>query len=121
MNSITKRAFRLNTDTEITNFEPFIIPANLLITDKLSAAGFSAEYLAVIETWLAAHFAAVSEREVRTEQLGDANVTYTGKEGEGLNATRFGKQAKVLDTSGILAKLGAKQVLIEFMGDDDSV
>lgn len=110
-----------DADTEIANFEPFITTANILVTTRLGSSGLTADHLAQIETYLAAHFAAIKEKEVKTEQLGDGNATYAGKTNMGLDYTSYGQQAKVIDTTGLLSKLGTTGTLLEFIGDTDSV
>lgn len=57
-----------------------------------------------IEQWLTAHFLASTFNRVASEEkLGDAQVTYTGKWGEGLRSTPYGQMVLLLDTTGLMA------------------
>jgi len=93
--------------TTLTNEQvtPFLISANLLVTDVLSGEGYSAELLREIERWLAAHFLAVRDPQITEEKIGDARARYQGKTGLGLEHTSYGQQAMVLDHHGLLASI----------------
>jgi hypothetical protein len=94
------------TDPEI---DAFITAANLTVTKLLADEDLSDDQLREIERWLAAHFiASTRERQVAQETAGQADTTYVGKSGMGLDATFYGQQAKILDTSGTLASLSDK-------------
>lgn len=93
-------------DTDLTNEQvaPFLAAANTLVTDLLLSESYSNETLKEIERWLAAHFVAVRDPQVTQEKIGDIQATYEGKTGMGLNSTRYGQQAMLLDHHGILAR-----------------
>lgn len=97
-------------DTDITDTTPFITAANLVVTDKLGGQDLSDDYLEEIERWLAAHLACARDPRHKAEKTGDASVTFTGNFGEGLQSTPYGQHVLLLDPTGILAKVGAKQV-----------
>ncbi len=63
---------------------------------------------------LAAHFLTMWERQAKSESVaGEWSITYLGRDGLGLDASLYGQQARVLDCSGTLAKLGLKGVLMQ--------
>ncbi len=85
--------------------------ANRYVSKHLgSVSSLTASQLKDIELYLSAHFAAgtVERGAPRFEQVGDSRVSWEFKGGAGLNATRFGKMALMLDTSGTLASLSGK-------------
>lgn len=86
--------------------------ASLLVTEELTGRSpqQSDARLVQIELYLAGHFAVVSDREgpLASEALGDAVERYHNIYFAGLRSTRFGQQAILLDTSGVLAAMAAK-------------
>lgn len=84
---------------------PFILPANLLVTDVCGAAGYSDEKLEMIERWLGAHFYQILAPGANTERAGRVAQTVRSKVDLGLNVTHYGQQAMVLDTAGGLAEI----------------
>ena len=63
-----------------------------------------------IEMYLAAHFLSITDEggALKFSKLGDASEAYdTGNFGDGLNSTRFGQTAVMLDACGILAGLAS--------------
>ena len=105
--------------TDLTDISPFITAANLTVSDRLGAdTNLSAAQLKEIERWFTAHLIAMSNmdagaRDVDTEGTLDARVTYAGKTGKGLFATRYGQMAVSLDTTGKLASLGKRALLFK--------
>lgn len=104
-------------DTNLTNtiIGAFIRDANLVVTDVLgSDTTLSADQLKSIEKWLTAHFIACTrERQGSKEKVGDADITYQGKTGMGLDSTMYGQQVKMLDSTGKMAQsLGKKSATI---------
>jgi len=87
---------------------PFITIANELVTEYCADEDYTEARLALIETWLAAHFYAVRDLRVASESAG-VSVSYYGSVGQNLSGTMYGQQAMVLDTAGGLASLN-KQV-----------
>ncbi len=90
--------------TEVTLI-PFVISANVLITDLL--AGFLTDgTLKEIERWLAAHMATVSkDRLILEAGAGGATVKYAGHFGAELMSTQYGQMVLMLDTSNRLRNL----------------
>lgn len=110
----TAALVRLIIDTSLSDDQvnTFIAPANLLVTAHCADKGMSAELLAEIERWLAAHFLSVRDQRVAARSIGDVSFTYQGETGLGLDATSYGQQVKLLDTSGRLASAGLKQASV---------
>ena len=97
--------------------QPFIVAASLLIDHYKASAGWSVALQYELERWLTAHLACLRDPRLRDFRDGDTAVQFErGKEGQGLDATSYGQQVKVLDYTGTLARaLGAKAVM--FMVD----
>ncbi len=91
------------------NASPFIEVANLVVDETLASLGMSAERLKQIELYLAAHFMAITEERgaPRRQRLGETVEEWFQDIGKGLNATRFGQQALLLDTTGTLSSENA--------------
>lgn len=93
-----------------STIEAFITAANVIVTSLLGSSGLGTAHLKEIERWLTAHLISCArDRTVRTEQAGQASITYeTQPLGKGLDASLYGQQVKLLDTTGILAaEIGA--------------
>lgn len=65
----------------------------------------SAEELALVEMWLAAHFYQVSDRQYASHATGGASGAYMGTSGLNLDGSTYGQAAKAVDYSGCLAGL----------------
>ena len=98
----------LDTDIDTT---PFITAANLIVTDILGTSDLNSDLLMEIERWLAAHLASVRDQQPSRERIGDAEIYYRGTSGLGLNATLYGQQVMMLDTTGAMSNIGKKKVL----------
>lgn len=94
-------------DTALTDdqVKPFLISANILITDILLDEGYSIDLLKEIEKWLAAHFVAIRDPQVMKEKIGEVDAAYQGKTGLGLNYTSYGQQVMLLEYHGKLAEI----------------
>ena len=92
--------------TTETDFDAFIATANTIVEEQLVGKGMTEERLTQIETYLAAHFLLVRDRQAKTESYGSIGVTYTGEFGMNLKSTTHGQTAVLLDTSGLLVNLG---------------
>lgn len=91
--------------SSLNGLNPFINIANEMVTEccTFQGQGYSASRLAVIETWVAAHFYAVRDPRPVTEQLGAARQTLQKVVDIGLDATQWGQTAMRIDTYGGLA------------------
>lgn len=69
--------------------------------------GYSSDRLELIERWLAAHFVAVAQQEMRVsaERAGPVGQNFKFSTDLGLNNTIYGQQAIRLDTHGGLSRL----------------
>lgn len=89
-----------------TRLNPFIGYASELVTEVCApVTRYSETRLRDIETWLAAHFYAVFDPQFMATTVGDVRTQYESKVDLGLDVTRYGQQAKRLDTEGGLAAL----------------
>lgn len=95
---------------------PFINNANLLITEILANSGLSTDRLKMIELYLSAHFVAVTEEKggLTSSKVGNSSDSFGGDYTQGLNLTRYGQQAVLLDTSGLLAGMATPKKRAEF-------
>jgi len=92
--------------------ESYIEIANSMVTDTVTC-GLAASVLKEIERWLTAHLISITQERVGIkERLGEAEITYAGKFGEGLKGTSYGQMVLQLDTCGSFAKLGTKTITI---------
>ena len=103
-------------DTELNDLSVFIQSATLQV-DRIAAKGLlSTNELKEIERWLSAHFASIRDKRTVKDAVGDSSHTYEGKTGMGLNFTRYGQQALLLDTTGTLAESGKRRATISYLG-----
>ena len=110
-NRVDSEAVKKVVDTDLTDLAPYIDMAHAVVEEHLLSAGMSDALLTMIETQLSGHFLTIiREREVISEKIGDSQVAYGDSVGKGYMATRYGRVACTLDTSGILSTLtGVKQ------------
>jgi hypothetical protein len=87
------------------DLDSFIEVASALVDEVCEPAGYNATRLELIERWLAAHFYAVRDPRAEMEQADTIRAQYETKVDLGLNVTRYGQQAMLLDTAGGLAVL----------------
>lgn len=83
----------------------FIDMAIVYVDEFLSDKGLSDALLRLIAKNVAAHFAFLKEGQLKSETIGPTSSTFNMSSGLGLNATTFGQQAIMLDSSKTLAKL----------------
>lgn len=95
----------LDFNTSINDLNPFIAAAEELVTELCVPAGYSAGRLAIIETWLAAHFVAIRDPRYVSESLGGESFSVAIQTGLNLGLTPYGQQAMLLDTNGSLARI----------------
>lgn len=94
----------IEVDASITDYTPFIAVANTLVTEKCTGGDLTATELEMIERWLAAHFITVRDKQVISAGIsGGPNVKYESKVDLGLDSSRYGQTAMLLDTTGGLA------------------
>lgn len=83
----------------------FIADAIVYVDEFLSDKGLSDALLRLIAKNIAAHFAFLKEGQLKSETIGPTSSTFNMSSGLGLNATTYGQQAIMLDSSKTLAKL----------------
>lgn len=67
------------------------------------------DLLKEIERWYSAHLVASTlHRYTQEEKIGDAQIRYAAKLGEGFNSTPYGQMVLQLDTTGKLANVGKR-------------
>lgn len=117
------QAILLNNYDGEADLTPFITAAALLVTRRCAPLAYSADELAEIERWLAAHFATVPEGQLRAEQAGQGRDEIAIKIDLALDQTTYGQTAKVLDVLGGLAGAGLPQKKVRFFwaGKDPDV
>lgn len=104
----------LETELDNSIVEAYILGANELINSKLTNSGLSESLLEEIERWLTAHMiASTRERQTKKEEAGTAKVEYAGTYGLGLDSTSYGQTVISLDTTGKLADLRKRPILLK--------
>ncbi len=85
----------------------FIADANTVVETNLLGLGLRAAVLKMIEKYLAAHFAAITEERggMLKDKFGDGAVEFSDNYGEGFKGTRFGQMALSLDSTGTLRSI----------------
>ena len=96
------------TDLTATDIEEFITISNLLITEVLGSSSLGTDTLKEIERWVTAHMASAWDQRLKTEKRGDSAVSYQCFQGKGLKSTDYGQRALMLDTTGLLARVGGR-------------
>ena len=106
----------LETTLDDDEVEPFIDTANILVTEYLATplSGKTA-LLKEIETYLAAHFVALRDRIAKSESADGVRFVYEGETGMGLDGSRYGQTAQMLDSSGTLSSLSDEDRIV-FIG-----
>lgn len=105
----------IDFDPSITDLWPFIAAAEELVTEICASTAniapgrtpvvYTANRLAIIETWLAAHFLAIRDPRYQSETISKASVSFQNQVGFNLRLTPYGQQAAMLDTNGGLSWL----------------
>lgn len=95
---------------EDLDLNPFIDVANDLVTMVCAVIptggyDYTTDYLAKIETWLAAHFYAIEDPRSQRDRIGSLTQEIESKVDLGFDVTRYGQMAMRLDLNLGLAKL----------------
>lgn len=112
-------------DTDLTEHEltPFIAAANMMVTQW--CGDLDDDDAVIVETWLAAHFAAQRDKRTGSEGAGGVSESYTIAIEVGLGNTTYGQMAMRLDYSGGLAnaeqaaKVGKRTVGVTWLGTEN--
>ena len=104
----------IDVDTTLI-LTPFIGIAHLIVDENLVDSGYTAARLKEIERWLSAHFVAIRDKRISDEKIGEVAVSYDRAGlGKGLEATTYGQQALMLDSSGLLMQVSGSASLEVF-------
>jgi len=96
----------IETELDDAVIDAYIASASALVDEALRSEALSETLLKEIERWLTAHLLAISrERQPEQASAGPTSIKYQGMSGLGLDASLYGQQVKLLDTSGKLAEL----------------
>lgn len=89
-----------------SGLQPFIDTASSLVDDIAAAdSSISSTRLELIERWLAAHYYEHADPITASRSTGRASGQFQGRTDMGFDSTKYGQEAKRLDTSGLLVKL----------------
>jgi len=91
------------SNDDSTDLTPFIEAANSMVDACCLTAGYTDAKLELIERWLSAHFFCILAPRASEEAAGAVRERFESKVDLGLDVTRYGQQAKRLDTAGGLA------------------
>lgn len=98
----------IDTTLDEQALQPFIRSASLLVDEHLAdyLPAIGTELLTEIETYLAAHFVTLWDPRMSEGAAGGTTFKYEGPaSGNGLDASKYGAMAQLLDPSGSLSKL----------------
>lgn len=101
---------------------PFITAANSLVEEIATESGHEEARLALIETWLAAHFYTIRDPRVTAERAGPVSANYQSAVALGLSSSHYGQMAITLDTSGLLQSLSlgkTRKVSVQWVGTEE--
>lgn len=99
---------RLILDTQLPDsvLQSFCDMADTLVNEELGSSGLSSDRLNQIAQNLAAHFATMRQRQVKsTRAEGNLTISYQGATGKAFESSFYGQTAVTLDSTGTLAKL----------------
>lgn len=91
----------------VTDLTPFIASAtaqvDYIVTQDTSLI-MTTQLLAIVETWLAAHFYACNDRTYRSKNTGGASGSFDGTTAMVFNSTLYGQTAMANDLTNTLAR-----------------
>ncbi len=99
-------------DANNPSLTPYIESASLIVTRLATRAADKGVTLSttekeMIERWLAAHSYCMSDQTYASRSTSKASASFHGQTGMGLDATKYGQHAKMLDPSGCLTALAS--------------
>lgn len=104
----------LDTDLADATVTAWIDIANELVDDIAAAdSSIDSTRLTKIEKLLAAHLASSQDQRVERASRESASVTYQGETALGINGTKHGQQAAMLDPTGTLANAHKPAAVVE--------
>ena len=97
-----------STEMTADQINSFINMAHRFIDANLLSVGLAASTLVDIELLLSAHFCSLNDPRMKSENVaGEWSFTVQGETGMFLDATFYGQQAKLLDSTGTLDKIAS--------------
>ena len=108
--TLVRQVIEVDSSFTDDNLIPFITLANELVTEKCLPEGYSDNRLQLIETWLAAHFYGIRDKQIASEGVKGITAAYQSSIGKFLMGTMQGQQALALDTNGALARMNQAMV-----------
>lgn len=110
----------IDSDADLS-VAPFINTANALtdyVSDQDSASSLGSALLKQIELFLSAHFYEHLDPQYASQSTEKASATYQGQFKLGLEGSKWGQTAMMLDVSGTLAGLnrGRRRVSLAWLG-----
>ena len=115
-NDVLRICKEVDAETPEDETTSFITSAHVIVCGTLDGYDIRASLLKQIETYLAAHFAALTYPTKSREALGPMSSTYALKVDLGFKATRYGQMAVSLDPTGMLDNARKKQVTMYSIG-----
>mgnify|MGYP005855462585 CR=1 FL=1 len=115
-NRVTSSHVKELTGTDLSDeaINVFIDAANSLVNQHLFGKGPTDYQLRRIELFLTGHLVTMNrERQVVSESVNPASVTYSDIFGKGLQATTYGQTALQLDPTGRLRKVDQKDIVLK--------
>lgn len=108
-------------DTDKTpDIAQYMLAANVLVSRVVALAAKQNYFLSddgidseaeVIERWLSAHFYQASDKGLMSSSNIAGGGTHEGRLDMGLNLTRYGQNAMILDTSGVLKAISQREIV----------
>lgn len=95
----------IDEDTPAEEITLFIQSAHIIVCEHLDGYSISTLRLALVERYLAAHFAAITYPQAVFESVGKVQASYSMKVALRLEQTRYGQQALFFDPTKNLKKL----------------
>jgi hypothetical protein len=92
-------------EDEVPDLSPFIETASSLVDEVCVGVGYADARLELIERWLAAHFYAIRDPRLQSQNFGGAGGALQGQTAMNFQGTSYGQQAMLLDSVGGLARL----------------
>lgn len=100
--AVTALLEEYNTDIDL---DQCIETANMMVTDNCTESDYSDAKLELIERYLSAHFYEIISARRKFAAAGKVQQSTESKVDLGLDLTRYGQTAKIIDNAGNLAAL----------------
>lgn len=104
----------ISTSLDTERIDRLIETANLIVNEYLQGEGPSDTLLEEIELYLTAHLVASDDKRTSQESADGLSFRYEGETGMGLESTRYGQHALLLDTTGKLKQISNQKSALIF-------